>query len=63
MDIILHNLAVGELSVLAGVGQRSNIPAQEADAGWPMGIVRWPTGDLIVIDYLQLMQGRGRFDK
>ena len=51
MDIILHNLAVGELSVLAGVGQRSNIPAQEADAGWPMGIVRWPTGDLIVIDY------------
>ena len=51
MDIILHNLAVGELSVLAGVGQRSNIPAQGADAGWPMGIVRWPTGDLIVIDY------------
>ena len=47
MDIILHNLAVGELSVLAGVGQRSNIPAQEADAGWPMVIVRWPTGDLI----------------
>ncbi len=48
----LRNLPLGELSVLAGVGQRVGIPAREADAGWPMGVVRRPNGDLIVIDYL-----------
>ncbi len=47
----LQNLPAGEVSVLAGVGQRDGIPAQEADAGWPMGVVRRPDGDLIVIDY------------
>ncbi len=54
MDIIqkLKNLVAGELSVLAGVGQRDGIPAKEADAGWPMGVVRRPDGELIVIDYL-----------
>ncbi len=54
MDIIqkLKNLAAGELSVLAGVGQRAGIPAKEADAGWPMGVARRPDGELIVIDYL-----------
>ena len=53
MDIIqkLKNLAAGELSVLAGVGQRAGIPAKEADAGWPMGVARRPDGGLIVIDY------------
>ncbi len=53
MDIIqkLKNLAAGELSVLAGVGQRAGIPAKEADAGWPMGVARRPDGELIVIDY------------
>ena len=54
MDIIqkLKNLAAGELSVVAGVGQRAGIPAKEADAGWPMGVARRPDGELIVIDYL-----------
>lgn len=45
----------GTIITLAGVGYRWGIPAQEADAGWPMGVVRsiadrWH-GDLIVIDY------------
>ena len=48
---ILQNLSPGELSVVAGVGQREGIPAREADAGWPMGVVRRPDGDLVVIDY------------
>ena len=43
--------APGEISVIAGVGQRAGIPAREADAGWPMGVARRPDGDLIVIDY------------
>ena len=36
---------------IAGVGQRDGIPAKEADAGWPLGVVRRPDGDLIVVDY------------
>ena len=48
----LQSLPPGEISVIAGVGQRAGIPAREADAGWPMGVVRRPDGDLIVIDYL-----------
>ena len=36
---------------IAGVGYRTGIPAKEADAGWPMGVVRRPDGDLIVVDY------------
>ena len=48
---ILQHLPPGELSVVAGVGQREGIPAREADAGWPMGVVRRPDGDLVVIDY------------
>ena len=47
----LQNLPPGEISVLAGVGQRAGIPAREADAGWPMGVVRRPDSDLVVIDY------------
>ncbi len=47
----LERLPAGETLVLAGVGQRAGIPAKEADAGWPMGVVRRPDGDLIVIDY------------
>ncbi len=47
----LKSLPAGGILVLAGVGQRSGIPAKEADAGWPMGVVRRPDGDLIVIDY------------
>ena len=47
----IQNLPRGEISVLVGVGQRAGIPAREADAGWPMGVVRRPDGDLMVIDY------------
>lgn len=47
----LNTLAPGHIMTLAGVGYRDGIPAREADAGWPMGIVRRPDGDLIVIDY------------
>ena len=36
---------------IAGVGYRTGIRAREADAGWPMGVVRRPDGDLIVVDY------------
>jgi DNA-binding beta-propeller fold protein YncE len=39
------------LITLAGVGYRIGIPARDADAGWPMGVVRRPNGDLIVVDY------------
>ncbi|MCY3713826.1 MAG: NHL repeat-containing protein [Gemmatimonadetes bacterium] len=45
------NLPAGETMVIAGVGQRAGVPAKEADAGWPMGVVRRPDGDLVVIDY------------
>jgi DNA-binding beta-propeller fold protein YncE len=39
------------LLTIAGAGYRTGIPAREADAGWPMGVVRRPDGDLIVVDY------------
>ena len=48
---ILNDLATGYLINIAGVGYRDQIPAKEADAGWTMGVVRRPDGDLIVVDY------------
>lgn len=45
------NLPAGVTLVIAGVGQRTGVPAKEADAGWPMGVARRPDGDLVVIDY------------
>lgn len=47
----LPNLPVGNIITIAGVGYTEGIPAKEADAGWPMGVVRRPDGDLIVVDY------------
>lgn len=47
----LQTLPPATLITLAGVGYRNGIPAREADAGWPMGVVRRPDGDLIVVDY------------
>ena len=47
----LSNLDRGLIITIAGSGQHEGIPACEADAGWPMGIVRRPDGDLIVVDY------------
>ncbi len=47
----LAALAPGTITTVAGAGLRDGIPAKEADAGWPLGIVRRPDGDLIVADY------------
>ncbi|MEZ4734382.1 MAG: hypothetical protein R3E79_45405 [Caldilineaceae bacterium] len=52
---LFHTLSVHTLSTVAGAGYRTDIPAKEADAGWPLGVVRsiaerW-LGDLIVVDY------------
>ena len=44
-------LAEGCITTVAGVGYADGIPAREADAGWPLGVVRRPDGDLIVVDY------------
>ena len=46
-----EHLAPGNIATVAGVGYRDGVPAQEADAGWPMGVVRRADGDLIVCDY------------
>jgi sugar lactone lactonase YvrE len=54
MNIVhkLSNLAAGELSTIAGVTVQDGIPAKEADAGWPLGMVRRRSdGELIVVDY------------
>ena len=48
----LARLPRGHITTIAGVGYRDGIPAREADAGWPVGVVRRPIGDLIVCDYL-----------
>ncbi|MDP7579081.1 MAG: hypothetical protein QGF12_06045 [SAR202 cluster bacterium] len=40
-----------DITTIAGVGYQENVPAKDADAGWPLGIVRRPDGDLIVADY------------
>jgi sugar lactone lactonase YvrE len=48
----LHSaLAPGAAVTVAGAAYRDGVPAREADAGWPMGVVRRPDGDLIVVDY------------
>ncbi len=51
-----QKLAPGHMMTIAGAGYQDGIPAKEADAGWPFGIVRLPPnqphgGDLIVADY------------
>jgi DNA-binding beta-propeller fold protein YncE len=48
---IMSSLAVDQIVTVAGTGYREGVPAKEADAGWPLGIVRRPDGDLIVVDY------------
>ncbi|MCH2203466.1 MAG: SMP-30/gluconolactonase/LRE family protein [Fuerstiella sp.] len=44
-------LAPGHIVTVVGVGYHDGVPAQETDAGWPMGVVRRADGDLIVCDY------------
>ena len=51
-DELIENLSRGHIATIAGVGYRDGISAKEADAGWPMGVVRRPDGDLLVCDYL-----------
>ena len=51
-----QKLSPGHLVTIAGAGYRDGIPAKEADAGWPFGIVRLPqgqphAGDIVVADY------------
>ena len=42
----------GTMATIAGAGMQEGIPARQADAGWPLGVVRWvKTGELIVADY------------
>ena len=48
---LFDRLPVNTIATIAGVGYREGIPAKEADAGWPMGVVRRPDGDLIVTDH------------
>jgi sugar lactone lactonase YvrE len=48
---LFASLAPNMIVTIAGAGYRDDIPARDADAGWPMGVVRRPDGDLIVVDY------------
>ena len=47
-----ETLSVGTIVNIAGAGYREGVPAKEADAGWPLGVVRRLNGDLVVVDYL-----------
>ena len=51
LNEIVTGLARGEITTVAGAGYSTEVPAKEADAGWPVGVVRRPDGDLIVADY------------
>ena len=53
MDLagLLSALPTGGIATIAGFGYQDGIPAKGADAGWPLGVVRRPDGDLIVNDY------------
>ena len=48
---VLRQLPPHHIALVAGVGYRTGVPARDADAGWPMGVVRRGDGDLIVVDY------------
>ena len=47
---LFEALKPNTIVTVAGVGYRDGIPAKDADAGWTMGVVRRPDGDLIVAD-------------
>ena len=40
----------GIITTVAGAGYSVGVPAKEADAGWPHGVVRLPGGDIVVGD-------------
>jgi hypothetical protein len=49
---IFETMTPGSITTIAGKGMQEGIPAKEADAGWPLGILRWnKTGELLVNDY------------
>ncbi|NKB70691.1 MAG: hypothetical protein GKR89_26775 [Candidatus Latescibacteria bacterium] len=48
---LFKNMAPGQIETIAGSGYGEGVPAREADAGWPLGVVRRPDGELIVADY------------
>ena len=52
LNKLFNQLQPGDMVTVAGVGIREGIPAKEADAGWPLGILRWnKTGELLINDY------------
>ena len=48
---LFERLPPDTIATIAGAGYRDGIPAKEADAGWPLGVVRRPDGELIVADH------------
>ncbi len=51
LNEIVSELAPGNITTVAGAGYSTGVPAKEADAGWPVGVVRRPDGEIIVADY------------
>ena len=54
MNIIdlFRSQTLGTIQTIAGVGRQEGIPARDADAGWPLGVVRSSqTSELIIADY------------
>ncbi len=49
--MLIPDLPPGATANIAGAPYREGVPAATADAGWPMGVVRRPDGELIVVDY------------
>lgn len=47
---IFDLVETGSIDTIAGSGYSVDVPAKEADAGWPHGVVRLPDGDIIVCD-------------
>jgi sugar lactone lactonase YvrE len=47
---LLAQIPVGTITTIAGVGYLEGIPARDAPAGTPQGVVRRADGDLIVLD-------------
>lgn len=48
---LLESLEPGTIETVAGVGWREGTEAASTDAGWPVGVVRNPRGEVIVVDY------------
>ena len=48
----LASIPPGHIQTIAGVGYHEGMAAKEADAGWPMGVVRLPDGDIVASDII-----------